>query len=124
MAILLTAPPTNISNMPSNPPAFWEKISWNISEHSVENLLKGIIVASGNDACVALAEGIAGSEEEFAVMMTSKAKEIGIQKALYSITTSPINSLTPKRELSWFIYPITRALIENNMLEGDFCMVN
>ena len=41
---------------------------------SVENLLKGIIVASGNDACVALAEGIAGTEEEFAIMMTSKAK--------------------------------------------------
>mgnify|MGYP001270815923 CR=1 FL=1 len=45
---------------------------------SVENLLKGIIIASGNDACVALAEGIAGTEEEFAIMMTSKAKEIGM----------------------------------------------
>ena len=47
-------------------------------EVSVENLLKGIIVASGNDACVALAEGIAGTEEEFAIMMTSKAQEIGM----------------------------------------------
>ena len=47
-------------------------------EVSVENLLKGIIVASGNDACIALAEGIAGTEEEFAIMMTSKAKEIGM----------------------------------------------
>ena len=47
-------------------------------EVSVENLLKGIIIASGNDACVALAEGIAGTEEEFAIMMTSKAKEIGM----------------------------------------------
>ena len=47
-------------------------------EVSVENLLRGIIVASGNDACIALAEGIAGSEEEFAIMMTSKAKEIGM----------------------------------------------
>ena len=45
---------------------------------SVENLLRGIIVVSGNDACVALAEGIAGSEEEFAIMMTSKANEIGM----------------------------------------------
>ena len=42
-------------------------------EVSVENLLKGIIIASGNDACVALAEGIAGTEEEFAIMMTTKA---------------------------------------------------
>ncbi len=47
-------------------------------EVSVENLLKGIIVASGNDACIALAEGIAGTEEEFAIMMTAKAKEIGM----------------------------------------------
>ena len=44
----------------------------------VEDLLKGIIVASGNDACIALAEGIAGTEEEFAIMMTSKANEIGM----------------------------------------------
>ena len=47
-------------------------------EVSVEDLLRGIIVASGNDACVALAEGIAGSEEEFAILMTIKAKEIGM----------------------------------------------
>jgi len=45
---------------------------------SVENLLKGIIIASGNDACVALAEGIAGSEENFAEMMNEKAGEIGM----------------------------------------------
>ena len=51
---------------------------------SVENLLKGIIIASGNDACVALAEGIAGSEEEFAIMMTSKAKEIGMNNSNFT----------------------------------------
>ena len=45
---------------------------------SVEDLLKGIIIASGNDACVALAEGIAGSEENFADMMNEKAEEIGM----------------------------------------------
>ena len=38
-------------------------------EVSVENLLKGIIIASGNDACIALAEGIAGTEEEFAILI-------------------------------------------------------
>ena len=59
-------------------------------EVSVENLLRGIIVASGNDACVALAEGIAGSEEEFAVMMTSKAKEIGMENRNFS-NSSGIN---------------------------------
>ena len=45
---------------------------------SVKNLLKGIIVASGNDACIALAEGIAGTEEEFSILMTTKAKELGM----------------------------------------------
>ena len=45
---------------------------------SVEDLLKGIIIASGNDACVALAEGIAGSEENFAEIMNEKASEIGM----------------------------------------------
>ena len=44
-------------------------------EVSVENLLKGIIIASGNDACVALAEGIAGSEENFAEMMKKKLQK-------------------------------------------------
>ena len=47
-------------------------------EVSVENLLKGIIIASGNDACVALAEGIAGTESNFADMMNEKAGEIGM----------------------------------------------
>ncbi len=47
-------------------------------EVSVEDLLRGIIVASGNDACIALAEGIAGTEEEFAILMTAKAQEIGM----------------------------------------------
>ena len=59
-------------------------------EVSVENLLKGIIVASGNDACIALAEGIAGTEEEFAIMMTSKAKEIGMENTNFS-NSSGIN---------------------------------
>ena len=59
-------------------------------EVTVENLLKGIIVASGNDACIALAEGIAGSEEEFSIMMTSKAKEIGMQNTNFA-NSSGIN---------------------------------
>jgi len=57
---------------------------------TVENLLRGIIVASGNDACIALAEGIAGSEEEFAILMTSKAKEIGMNNTNFA-NSSGIN---------------------------------
>ena len=60
-------------------------------EVSVENLLKGIIIASGNDACVALAEGIAGTEDEFAVMMTAKAKEIGMDNTNFA-NSSGINN--------------------------------
>ena len=58
---------------------------------SVENLLRGIIVSSGNDACVALAEGIAGTEDEFAILMTEKAKEIGMENTNFS-NSSGINS--------------------------------
>ena len=60
-------------------------------EVSVEDLLKGIIVASGNDACVALAEGIAGTEEEFAIMMTAKAEEIGMSNTNFA-NSSGINN--------------------------------
>ena len=59
-------------------------------EVSVENLLRGIIVASGNDACITLAEGIAGSEEEFANIMTAKAREIGMENTNFS-NSSGIN---------------------------------
>ena len=59
-------------------------------EVSVENLLHGIIIASGNDACVALAEGIAGSEEAFAEMMNEKASEIGMSSTNFS-NSSGIN---------------------------------
>ena len=57
---------------------------------TVENLLKGIIIASGNDACIALAEGIAGSEENFANMMNEKAGEIGMTSTNFT-NSSGIN---------------------------------
>ena len=60
-------------------------------EISVENLLKGIIISSGNDACIALAEGIAGSEEEFAILMNEKASEIGMTNTNFT-NSSGINS--------------------------------
>ena len=60
-------------------------------EVSVEDLLKGIVIASGNDACVALAEGIAGSEEAFVQMMNEKAIEIGMTSTNFA-NSSGINS--------------------------------
>ena len=81
-------------------------------EVSVENLLKGIIVASGNDACIALAEGIAGTEEEFAIMMTSKAREIGMENTNFSNSSGindPDNYSTVKD-----IMIMSHYLIENH----------
>ena len=57
---------------------------------TVDDLLKGIIIASGNDACVALAEGIAGSEQNFADMMNEKAGEIGMTSSNFT-NSSGIN---------------------------------
>jgi D-alanyl-D-alanine carboxypeptidase (penicillin-binding protein 5/6) len=48
------------------------------SRVSIENLLHGIIVQSGNDACIVVAEGLAGSEEAFAEQMTARAHELGL----------------------------------------------
>jgi serine-type D-Ala-D-Ala carboxypeptidase (penicillin-binding protein 5/6) len=62
---------------------------------TVEDLLKGIIIVSGNDACVALAEGIAGTEEEFAILMTAKANEIGMQNTNFA-NSSGINDVDNK----------------------------
>ena len=78
---------------------------------SVEDLLKGIIIASGNDACVALAEGIAGSEENFADMMNEKAGEIGMTSTNFTNSSGindPDNISTVKD-----IALMSKHLIEN-----------
>ncbi len=80
-------------------------------EVSVEDLLRGIIVASGNDACVALAEGIAGSEENFAEMMNEKAAEIGMMSTNFT-NSSGINdpdNISTVRDIAL----MSKFLIEN-----------
>ena len=59
---------------------------------TVENLLKGIIIVSGNDACVALAEGLMGTEDNFVSLMNQKAEEIGMYNTNFS-NTSGINDV-------------------------------
>ena len=54
------------------------------SQIKVSDLIKGVIVQSGNDACIVLAEGVAGSEENFAVLMNEKAKEIGMANSNFT----------------------------------------
>ena len=57
---------------------------------TVEDLLKGIIIVSGNDACVALAEGLSGTEKDFVILMNEKAEEIGLENTNFG-NTSGIN---------------------------------
>ncbi len=53
----------------------------------VEDLIRGIVIQSGNDACIAIAEGLAGSEAAFAEMMNAKAKEIGLENSNFTNAT-------------------------------------
>ena len=80
-------------------------------EVSVESLLKGIIIASGNDACVALAEGIAGSEENFAQIMNEKAGEIGMISSNFSNSSgiNDPNNISTVRDIAL----MSKYLIEN-----------
>ena len=49
----------------------------------LEDLIQGVIVQSANDACIVIAEGLAGSEENFAAQMTERAREIGLTKSVF-----------------------------------------
>lgn len=57
------------------------------NEVRVEDLLRGVIVQSGNDASIALAEGVAGTEAAFAEMMTEKARELGMRNTTFTNST-------------------------------------
>lgn len=57
------------------------------SEARVEDLIRGIIVQSGNDACIVVAENLAGSEEAFARRMTDKARELGMMASTFANST-------------------------------------
>ncbi|TAH36582.1 MAG: D-alanyl-D-alanine carboxypeptidase [Alphaproteobacteria bacterium] len=53
------------------------------SDVKIEDLLRGMIIQSGNDACVALAEGVSGSEESFAIVMNETAKKLGLTNSYF-----------------------------------------
>jgi D-alanyl-D-alanine carboxypeptidase (penicillin-binding protein 5/6) len=80
------------------------------SRVSVSDLLRGIIVQSGNDASIAVAEGMAGTEENFANMMTQRARDIGLTESVFKNATGyshPDQKVTA-REL---------ALLSNHIIE-------
>ncbi len=53
----------------------------------LEDLIKGIAVQSANDGCIIIAEGMAGSEENFATLMTERARELGLTKSVFKNST-------------------------------------
>lgn len=54
---------------------------------SVENLIKGIVIQSGNDACIVVAENIAGSEDDFVILMNKTAKKLGLKNSHFENAT-------------------------------------
>ena len=78
---------------------------------SIEDLLKGIVIVSGNDACVALAEGIAGTEENFVDMMNEKSQEIGMLDTNFSNSSgiTSIENYSTVRDIAI----MSKYLIEN-----------
>ncbi|MFN4342093.1 MAG: D-alanyl-D-alanine carboxypeptidase family protein [Azonexus sp.] len=81
---------------------------------AVEDLIKGMIVQSGNDACVTLAEGIAGSEENFAQMMNREAQRLGMKNSHFTNATGlpDPNLYTTARDLSLLAAALIRDFPE------------
>ena len=78
---------------------------------TVEDLLKGIIIVSGNDACVALAEGLSGTEEDFVALMNEKAEEIGLENTNFDNSSgiNNVNNYSTVRD----ILKMSRYMISN-----------
>jgi serine-type D-Ala-D-Ala carboxypeptidase (penicillin-binding protein 5/6) len=58
----------------------------------LDEMLKGIIIQSGNDACIAIAEGMAGSEAQFARLMTEEARRLGLTRSTFRNSTTSSRS--------------------------------
>jgi len=91
------------------------------SKISVDDLLHGAIIHSGNDACIALAEGIAGNERIFADMMTKRARELGIMQSTFANSNGlpdPGNKMTV-RELAKLARYVIRTYPDMYKLFGE-----
>jgi D-alanyl-D-alanine carboxypeptidase (penicillin-binding protein 5/6) len=82
------------------------------SRVSVENLLRGVIIQSGNDACIALAEGLGGAEPGFAEMMTERARDLGMKNSTFMNSTGwpHVDHKTTARDLAY----LTMHLIKHH----------
>jgi serine-type D-Ala-D-Ala carboxypeptidase (penicillin-binding protein 5/6) len=91
------------------------------SKISVDDLLHGAIIQSGNDACMVLAEGMAGNERAFAELMTKRAREIGLQRSTFANSNGlpdPGNKMTV-RELATLARHIMQTYPEFYKLFGE-----
>jgi D-alanyl-D-alanine carboxypeptidase (penicillin-binding protein 5/6) len=91
------------------------------SKVSVDDLLHGAIIQSGNDSCIVLAEGIAGNERAFAEMMTKRARELGLTRSTFGNSNGlpdPGNKMTV-RELATLARYIVQTYPEFYKLFGE-----
>jgi D-alanyl-D-alanine carboxypeptidase (penicillin-binding protein 5/6) len=91
------------------------------SKVSIDDLLHGAIIQSGNDACIVLAEGMAGSERSFAEMMTKRARELGMPRSTFANANGlpdPGNKMTV-RELATLARYIIQTYPEFYKLFGE-----
>jgi D-alanyl-D-alanine carboxypeptidase (penicillin-binding protein 5/6) len=91
------------------------------SRASVADLLHSVVIQSGNDACIVLAEGIGGSEEKFADMMTARAREIGMPKSTFGNSNGlpDPKQLMTARELAKLARQIIRTYPDDYHLYGE-----
>jgi D-alanyl-D-alanine carboxypeptidase (penicillin-binding protein 5/6) len=93
---------------PSRTSAMFAPLNTNVT---VEDLIQGAVVQSGNDACIILAEGLAGTEEAFAEMMTNYARRIGLKKSTFANSTglpNPTQLMTARELAQLAIYMIQK----------------
>ena len=91
------------------------------SKIAIDDLLHGAIIPSGNDACIVLAEGMAGSERAFADMLTKRARELGMAKSTFGNSNGlpdPGNKMTV-RELSMLARYVIQTYPEFYKLFGE-----
>jgi D-alanyl-D-alanine carboxypeptidase (penicillin-binding protein 5/6) len=91
------------------------------SKVAVDDLLRGVIIQSGNDACIVLAEGIAGTEGEFAELMTKRARELGLAKSTFGNSTGlpDPRQLMTARELGKLAQHIIQTYPEYYKIYGE-----
>lgn len=91
------------------------------SQVKVDDLIRGVIVQSGNDACIALAEAISGNELAFATLMTQRARELGLTKSVFTNSNGlpDPNMTVTVRELAMLARHIITAYPEFYKIYGE-----